>query len=305
VTSQFDQHVAAGEAFAAARNWASAERELTAALAINPNDVRALAAMSNCLSKQGKADRARDTVEGIIALAPNDPVGHRMKAVQLLSAKRPRQAVASAREAVRLDPDDAFNHHVLAAAHVNAKAWKPAMEAATRARELAPHWATAMAQQAGVMMEMKGGKGAQPYIDDAIEAGGLESDYVLLQAGSIALARGRLETARDFLGELLSRNPEDRDVLSLYLLTDRKRHGLMRANFQRRYWRREHGALGWMAWGAGWLLVLAILAPIAAVTNVPGIAIGLAYAAYQNMRYSSHRKAVQEHFRQTALKQGY
>lgn len=303
--AEFDHRLAAAEAFAAAANWQAAERELTAALALEPTSVRALARMSDCQMKLGRVERATALVDEVIAAAPNDPAGYRLKAIQQLNARSPQSAIAAAEEAVRLDPDDAANQHVLAAAHVQRKAWKEAMAAATRSRDLAPDWSVAMAQQAIIMLEMKGGKAAQPFMDEAIEAGGLENDYVLLQAGTIALARGRLAEAGDLLGELLRRNPEDESALSLYLMTDRKRHGLMRSNFRRRYWRREHGSWGWLAWGCGWTLVIAAIIPLAILTNVPGFAVVLVYRGYERLRYSAHRKEVRAHFRQVALKSGY
>lgn len=305
VRSLFDQHYAAAEAFLAARNWTAAERELEAALAIDPADAGALARMSHCQMKLGRTERAEEITGELIAADPNSADGHRLRAVQQLNARAPRSAMASAVEAVRLDPLEAYNHHVLAAAHAQRRAWPRAFKAATRSRELSPHWPVAMAQQAATILEIKGGAAAQPFIDDALAAGGLDDEYVLMQAGAVALARGRLEDARNFLGELLRRNAEHEDALSLFLLTDRRRHRLLRWNYRRRYWRRENSPWNWIAWGGGWVLLIAVLTPVVVISNVPGFALGLAWGVYQQIRYRAHRKEVKDHFRRTALRTGY
>lgn len=300
-----ERQLAAARGLEHAGNWAGAARVYTSVLAVDPAHIDALAGLANCRMNQGEQSDAADAADALVAAAPDQAIGHQYRARQALRAGNWRGAIASATEAVRLEPFEPMNYHVLAAAHVGRKKFRAALKAVDQALELAPDSTVLQAQKAAVLLETKGARAVQPWIDEALEGGGLDNDYVLLQAGSVALARNRLDVARDFLGEALRHDANDETTLSLYLLTDRRRYHLVRMLHQAPYWRREFGLLSWIAWVVMVLLAAMLVVAVAITTHVPGIAIALVYRGVLQSRYDAHRKAVRDHFRQASLKAGY
>lgn len=151
---------------------------------------------------------------------------------------------------------------------------------------------------------MKGGKAAEPAAKEALRLD-MDDDYVLAIAARVALARGQLDAARDLLSPVLRHNANDEDAISLYLLSDPKRYGLLRSQFQFPCWRKENGVLGRLAWFGVWSLLLALALLLVVGANVSGIAVALGYRFFWQAQYAGHRREVKRHFAQPGLKGGY
>lgn len=295
---------ASGWALLRGGNPRGAMRQFTSALAVDPEHLDALAGLSQAHLDVGELDAATGPAKAMLTLAPNVATGHRLKTEILRRRRKTREALAAAQEAVRLDPDEPVGYHVLALVQYDLKDMKAALATVRQGRALAPGYSILMAQEAQILLQMKGGRAAQPAIDEAL-LHGLDNDYVVLIAGRIALARNRLRDARELLDSVLQRDANDEEALSLYLLTDRKRHGILRRSFQFPFWRKEHGVLGWIGWLGFWTLLIGIAGVLVVVTHAPGILVGLAYRGFMHLQYAAHRREVKAHFTQFALKSSY
>jgi tetratricopeptide (TPR) repeat protein len=96
--------------------WTEARRELTAALASDPDSYRAHCLLGACLLALDDATRGLDHAEIAVRLRPDDEWGHRVRSSALNQLGRHEEAEAAAREAVRVAPDDPLVHVRLAKA---------------------------------------------------------------------------------------------------------------------------------------------------------------------------------------------
>lgn len=302
--AQLQRAVAAGWALYRAGNRQSAASAFREALKLDAAHEPALIGLAQCQIALGQLNEAMQTVATLLHAAPNDADAHRLKAEALRRLKRPQEALKSAREAISLSPDNPLGYHILGVIHYGMKDYRAALAVVREGRQRAPDHPELMAQEALIVFETRGGKAAEPLMEAALQRS-LESDYVCVLAGRIALARNQLEPARDLLASVLRRNVDDEEALSLYLLTDRRRYGLLRAGFQFPYWRREHGLLGWMCWLGFWLLVVLAIVMLIAVTHVPGLVIALIYRGIWEAQYRIYRGDVKRHFAQLALRPGF
>ncbi len=301
---QADQLSTNGWAFFRAGNIAGAMREFRAALAINPEHVDSLIGISQCHINRGEFAAGDAVAATLMAVAPNMPQSHRIKAELLRQRRKRKEAQKYAQEAVRLDPDDPVSYHFLAVILYDLKKYRDALKVIEKGREVAPWYGVLAAQKALVLLELKGSKAAEPFADEALRLSP-DDRYVLATAGQVALLRGKLEKARDLLGAVLIRDANDESALSLYLLTDPNRYGLLRTHVRFRYWRRDNGAFGWTVWLLAWLVLIALIGVIAVAGRVPAFIAALAYQLFWRMQYSGHRKAVKAHFAQPKLDPSY
>lgn len=300
-SAQLRRAVSTGWALYRAGNRQGAIRAFNEALALDPDHAPALIGLSQCQITNGALKEAMQTIEALLRVAPNNATAHRLKADTLRRLKRRHEALKSAREAIALDPEEPIGYHILGVVQYDLKDYRAALATVREGRVRAPDDPELMAQEAMIVFEIRGGKAAQPLIEEALRLG-LDSDYVRVLAASIALARNQLERARELLASVLMHNANDEEALSLYLLTDRSRYGLIRAHYQFPYWRKEHGFLGWIGWLGFWLFVVIVVLILVVATNVPGLVIGLIYRAIWETQYRTHRSAVKKHFAQLALK---
>jgi tetratricopeptide (TPR) repeat protein len=298
------QMVSAGWALMRAGNTRGAIREFTSALAAAPEDHDALVGLSQSHLNAGEINQADEPASALLRLAPELAVAHRLKA-EVFRRKRQRgKALEFAKEAVRLDPDAPLGYHILALVQFDQKDYKAALKTVTEGRVVAPDYAVLAAQQALILLEMKGGKAAEPAANEALQLG-MGDDYVLTIVARVAIARGRLEQARDLLDVVLQRDANDEEAISLYLLTNPNRYGLLRSRLQFPSWRKEHGVLGWTVWIGVWILLLMLAIAIVIGTHVPGIAVGVGYRLFWQAQYTGHRREVKKHFAKPVLRSGY
>ena len=160
------------------------------------------------------------------------------------------------------------------------------------------------AQKALILLHFKGPKAAEPFADEALRLRG-DDAYVLINVARVMLMRGKLEKARDLLEEVLRRDANDEEAISLYLLSDPRRYRLLRLRVQLPYWRKANGVFGWVVWIGLIVLLVGLLLTAAIAGRVPAIVVAVAYQLFWRAQYASHRKQVKKHFAQAQLKAGY
>jgi tetratricopeptide (TPR) repeat protein len=210
----------------------------------------------------------------------------------------------SARQAVALDPREPFGYHVLGVCLHGLNRRREAQKIVAEGREIAPGYAVLAAQQARLALETRGASAAEPLIEAALKLD-LGSDYVLVNAGLILLACGRLEEARRLLGETLRHDAGQEEAISLYLLTDPRKYRLLRAMLQFRYWRREKPLVGGAVWVGAWAAFLLATGLLVGATQMSAGVVGIAYGLFWRLQYGAHRREVQAHFVAPKLKPGF
>jgi hypothetical protein len=133
----------------------------------------------------------------------------------------------------------------------------------------------------------------------------MDLDYVLVNAGLILLARGRLNEARNLLGETLRHDARQEEAVSLYLLTNPRKYRLLRAGLKFRYWRRERPLVGGAVWIGAWGAFVIAMGLLVGVTQMSAGAVGLAYGLFWRSQYGAHRRELQAHFAAPKLKPGF
>ncbi len=301
---QADQLLVNGWAQLRAGNSRAAAREFRAALAINPEHIDALAGLAQCHLNLQEFSAGDDVARALLSIAPNLPQSHRIKSELLRRRRKLGEARKHAEEAIRLDPNDPLGYHFLAVIHCDRKKFGKALKAVEEGRAAAPWYGVLAAQKALILLATKGGKAAEPLADEALRLSP-DDGYVLNIAGHVALIRGKLDKARDLLGEVLRRDANDEGSLSLYLLTDPKRYRLLRAHLRFNYWRRDHGLFGWMIWLAAWLALLVVIGSVAILGRVPAVVVAIGYQLFWRAQYAGHRRAVKAHFAKPKLNPAY
>lgn len=301
---QADQLSTNGWALFRAGNIAGAAREFRAALAANPEHIDALVGLGQCHLNRKEYGAGDAVARTLLSVAPNLPQSHRLKSELMRYRRKFGEAIRHAEEAVRLDPQDPVSYHFLAVVHFDRKKYRDALAVIEQGRKVAPWYAVLAAQKALVLLEIKGGKAAEPFADEALRLSP-DDRYVLAISGQVALLRGKLEKARDLLGAALRRDVNDESALSFYLLTDPNRYHLLRTHVRFRYWRRDNGALGWAVWLLVWAVLLAVIGVVAIAGRVPAIVVAVGYQLFWRSQYSSHRRAVKAHFVQPKLNPSY
>lgn len=295
---------AAGWARLRAGDSHGAMRDFKAALALDPDHVDAHIGLCQTLLNAGDLAAAEAQVRALMGVSPLIPAAHRLRALVLRRRRRPREALKSARQAVALDPREPFGYHVLAACLHGLNRRRAALEIIAEGREIAPDYVVLVAQQARLLLEMRGARAAERVIEAALSQG-LDSDYVLVNAGLILLARGRLEEARNLLGETLRHDANQEEAISLYLLTDPRKYRLLRAGLRFRYWRREKPVVGGVVWIGAWGAFLIATGLLVGATQMSAGVIGLGYGLFWRTQYAAHRREVQAHFVAPKLKPGF
>jgi tetratricopeptide (TPR) repeat protein len=296
--------ISAGWAFMRAGNSRGALREFKSALAIDPEDREALSGLCQSYLDIGDLSAAEEQADALLRLAPELASAHRLKAEVLRRRRSRHKARGFAEQAVKLEPSEPVGYHILAVIHEDLKDYRKALKVVAEGRANAPWYGVLAAQQATIVLQLKGSRAAEPIAREALGLA-MEDSYVLTSVARIFLMRGQLEEARDLLVSVLHRNANHETAISLYLLTDRRRYRILRAGIQFPVWRKDHGAMGWAAWLSAWSLALMVAVLVVAGTHVPGIVVALAYRGFWQVQYNRHRGEVRKHFSQPALRAGY
>jgi tetratricopeptide (TPR) repeat protein len=294
----------AGWALVRVGNSRGAVRQFEAALAADPENAYALAGLAQSHLNLDELAKAEEPTTMLLRISPNYATGHRLRAEILRRRRRPAEAAKIAREAIRLDPRDPLGYHILGLAYSDQKQHKAAIKICDEGLAIAPASFVLLAQRAAARLELSGPKAADEDSEAALRLSPT-SEYALRIAARIAIAQNRLDRARDLLSAVLRRNANSREAISLFLMTEPKRHRILRAMYIFRYWRRSHGGLGWAAYFGLWTLAIIGMLALVILTNVPGLLVGLGVRFFLNTRYQAHAKEVQAHFAQFALNSGF
>lgn len=303
-TAQSRQLEGAGWALLRIGNARGAVRRFSEALTADPNNPDALAGLARCHMDLDQLDNADRSIRTLLRVRPNSATGHRLRAELLCRRKSLVEAVEVAIHAVSLNPREPLGYHVLGLCHEARKCFKGALNVCDEGIALTPGFAPLHAQRGHILLQLRGPKAAEASIEAALKLAP-DSSFVLRRAATLALACNDLSRARDLLSIVLRRNANDREGVTLYLLTDPKRHRVLRWAFIFRYWRKGHLILGTLSWLAMWIIFLVIAIPLAILTHVGGLAIALCFRSFIQSRYKAHRKEVEAHFEAFALGQEF
>jgi tetratricopeptide (TPR) repeat protein len=292
---------AAGWARLRAGDSQGAVRDFKAALGVDADHVDAHIGLCQALLNTNDLASAEAQVQALMRVSPLIPAAHRLRALVLRRRRRPREALTSARQAVALDPGEPFGYHVLAACLHGLNRRREALKIVAQGRKIAPGYSVLAAQEARLVLEMRGARAAEPLVEATLGQD-LDSDYVLVNAGLVLLARGRLEEARNLLGQTLRHDANQEEAISLYLLTDPHKYRLLRAVLRFRYWRRERPVIGGAVWIGAWAVFILSAGLVATLTQMSAGVFGLAYGLFWRWQYGAHRKEVRAHFVAPKLK---
>lgn len=301
---QAGQLATSGWAFYLAGNRQGALRDFRAALAVDPDHVNALTGLAQTHMALNQLPEAGEVAKYLLKVAPDLAQAHRIQGELLRRRRRLSEAEQHIRKAIKLDPDEPIGYHYLAVIQFEQKQYRSALATVDEARKLAPWYAVLAAQKALILLHLKGPKAAEPFADEALRLRG-DDTYVLVNVARVMLMRGKLAKAHDLLQEVLRRDANDEEAISLYLLSDPKRYRLLRLRVQMPFWRKANGVFGWIVWIALVVLLISLLLVAAIAGRVPAIFIAVAYQLFWRAQYAGHRKRVKAHFVQAQLKTDY
>jgi tetratricopeptide (TPR) repeat protein len=112
------------------RRYADAERELRAALALEPQAHLPHALLGLTLAKLERFPEASAAADQAIGLAPDEAFCHYVQGLILFMRNRYNEAEPAARQAIQLDPYDAQNRWLMAAIQFEQRKWPSALESA-------------------------------------------------------------------------------------------------------------------------------------------------------------------------------
>jgi Tfp pilus assembly protein PilF len=158
--------------------------------------------------------RALTEVEKSIALSPEAPETHALRAEILHELGRKKTSLESAREAVRLAPDDAQFLYVLARAALGAREWKLAESAAQETVRLAPESADAHNIMALVAARRHRGKEAQEHLRQALRIDPNNTWVIHNLAVTMPRLKPRTETVK-LLEEAARLDPSNKQVVDI------------------------------------------------------------------------------------------
>jgi tetratricopeptide (TPR) repeat protein len=299
-TAQSEPLAQAGWALVRAGNTRGAMRQFKDALAADPENINALAGLARTHLDLDELALADEAAGAMVRIAPNGSAGHRVRAEVIRRRKRPYEAAKVARQAMALEPREPLGYHILALCSSDRKDYRAAIAICDEGLAIIPASSVLLAQRADNMLQLRGPRAAQADIDEALRLNP-DSEFILYIAARIALAGNDLERARDLLGVLLRRNANNRAAVSLFLMTEPRRHRILRAVNSFRYWRKENVVLGWVAYVSLWLLIIAL----AILTNILGFFLVLGARMFLKTRYDAHAREVQAHFAKFALGGGF
>jgi tetratricopeptide (TPR) repeat protein len=114
--------------------FAEAVAAFKEALAHEPNDAFTLHQLAACEWRlPGSHKEALHTIEQAIAIEPNEPEHHVLRALILCSLDRPKEAMDSVQSALTLDPNDSFVYTAEAQAYLQMEKWPQAEQSARQA----------------------------------------------------------------------------------------------------------------------------------------------------------------------------
>jgi arylsulfatase A-like enzyme/Flp pilus assembly protein TadD len=131
---------ALAEARIASGDLGSARSLLEQALALEPENARALVLLGPLYGREGNLDQAARTLQKALALGEESPEIRRNLALVYTQQGKLREAIAELRKAAESDPSDAATWFALGNAYLRGKQGSRAIEAFEKALALRPGW---------------------------------------------------------------------------------------------------------------------------------------------------------------------
>ncbi len=189
----------------------NAQQSLEKALALAPDDFRALLMLAEVLGARGRADAAVEIYKGLVESTESDAPEWRWR-VQggfgkaALSLGQTETALAALQEATQAQPDNVFFQRLLAQAYFAANLPQEALQVARYAQRLAPDDLDTLSWFAGIAVELGEEYEAIDALTCATQLAPERPDYwlrlsgLLLQLGDLPAARSALESLVDLAG---------------------------------------------------------------------------------------------------------
>ncbi len=252
--------------------YEDAERAFREALAQEPNDAFALHHLAAC--QFHLATRHRDalaTIDSAIALEPNQPDHHILRAFILCVLDRPKDALATTQIALQLAPTSDAAFTAIAQAHLQLSHWPDAERAARQALALDADNSTAANQLAQALRLQN------KMVENAGHiAGMLARDpgdpYTHANAGWAALQRGQHGEAETHFREALRLNPNFDSAREGLLNSFRARSPLYRGYLRYCF------AMQRLSSGARWAVIIGLYLGMRFASHLRG-GLGLALVA--------------------------
>lgn len=188
--------------------YADAATAFKEALAQEPNDAFALHQLAGCEWRLPELRKeALETIGRAIALEPNEPEHHVLRAFILCALDRPKEALEATQMALAFDPNDSLAFTAEAQAHLQMENWPLAEQSARQALALDADNSGAANQLAQALrLQNKLAENAEHLA--GMLARDPEDAFTHANAGWAALQRGQLRDAEVHFREALRLDPD-------------------------------------------------------------------------------------------------
>lgn len=245
-------------------------RELTGALADDPEDVDAHALMALGYAQMERYDEATAAARKATSLAPDAAYVHYVLGMVLCDRDRDKEALLSAREAIRLDPDDPDYYGLEANCLAGLSRWKEMLAAAERGLALDPGHIRCLNLRATALRQLGRADDAADVLESALAERPGDPDTHTTY-GYASLQRGQYHTAVEHFREALRLEPRHTTARAGLIEALKAEYPLYRP------------ILWWLLWcsrmssGRGLLVMFGIMYGVRllsrALKEVPGLAV--------------------------------
>jgi len=210
-----DGHVALGHVRVQwDRDWRGAEDSYRRALALDPDLPRAHVLYALLLGSMGRFDESLRESGSALALMPESPTVRATRAVVLLGARRPEEAVEQGRLAIRLDSRSSLGHFWLALALAEVGRFDEAMTEALASRTDAGNTPVPVV---GYIHGRAGRRAEALEVLRALEAARAGSLYIpATDLALVAAGMGDRETALKWLGQAFDEHAHWMETLRVF-----------------------------------------------------------------------------------------
>jgi Flp pilus assembly protein TadD len=248
---------------------AKAAESLNGVLALDPENVEALALLGACFLEQDQIRAAQEAVHQALKLDPQAPLALHMTARTMIACKRFVPAERMLEALLQVQPEEALVWSDLAGLYEQTGRSEAALRALEKAREIDPTAPDTL--RALGIWHLHRGDLAQA---EAIAREGLrveaDNPSLLLLMGHVLLHRGRVEEAREHAVAVLQSNPGNRDALHLMVSIKARTH------FFLGLWWRYSVLLGMLGRFNSFIRVSALMVALFALLTLSNTAIDLA-----------------------------
>ncbi|MFN8656188.1 MAG: tetratricopeptide repeat protein [Candidatus Obscuribacterales bacterium] len=205
-----------------------AEREIQLFIAEYPEDADAQILLGFILTAQGKYGPAVEAGRAAVRLNPENYLSHYVLAEAHVHQKQLNEAEAAIKEALRLNPQEAANHGTYAYVARAREQWDETLTRARAGLAVDPRHLRSLSMASIALIELKRHDEAEVFLDQAL-AINPEHDYLHINKGICAFARGENEKGLDFFLEALRLNPTSTNAQQNLLQVLQNRNPLFNA----------------------------------------------------------------------------